>query len=85
MSYPALPIVSRLGSPWGFRSTHSPDDVTNPSAAAYHFSLENPNVVHMSIRPQDLDEEEPKAGGKNPSAGNGDGQRQRSGGCCVVL
>ncbi|CAI6089939.1 unnamed protein product [Clonostachys chloroleuca] len=51
----------------------------------YHFSLENPNVVHMSIRPQDLDEEEPKAGGKNPSAGNGDGQRQRSGGCCVVL
>ncbi|TWU76569.1 hypothetical protein ED733_007911 [Metarhizium rileyi] len=52
----------------------------------YQFSTENPNVVHMSIRPQDLDEEEPKSGSKNLPSGSGDGQRSRSGGmCCIIL
>lgn len=51
----------------------------------YQLSTESPNVVHMSIRPQDLDEEEPKSGSKNLASGNGDGQRQRGAGCCVVL
>lgn len=51
----------------------------------YQLSTESPNVVHMSIRPQDLDEEEPKTGSKNLSSGGGDGQRSRGGGCCVVL
>ncbi|KHN98088.1 Ubiquitin [Metarhizium album ARSEF 1941] len=52
----------------------------------YQFSTESPNVVHMSIRPQDLDEEEPKSGSKNLPGGSGDGQRSRSGGmCCVIL
>ncbi|KAF4972653.1 hypothetical protein FSARC_802 [Fusarium sarcochroum] len=51
----------------------------------YQLSTESPNVVHMSIRPQDLDEEEPKAGNKNLSSSGGDGQRSRGGGCCVVL
>ncbi|KAM3495369.1 hypothetical protein MY3957_001392 [Beauveria namnaoensis] len=52
----------------------------------YQFSSEAPNVVHMSIRPQDLDEEETKTGGKSLGAGSGDGQRSRSGGsCCVIL
>lgn len=51
----------------------------------YLLNTENPNVMHMSIRPQDLDEEEPKSGSKNLGAGGGDSQRQRSGGCCVVL
>ncbi|KAF4973528.1 hypothetical protein FZEAL_9311 [Fusarium zealandicum] len=51
----------------------------------YQLSTESPNVVHMSIRPQDLDEEEPKAGNKNLSSGGGDGQRSRGGGCCIVL
>jgi hypothetical protein len=51
----------------------------------YQFSTESPNVVHMSIRPQDLDEEEPKSGGKHQSSSGGDGQRTRSGGCCVIL
>ncbi|KAM5348185.1 hypothetical protein ACJ41O_008009 [Fusarium nematophilum] len=51
----------------------------------YQLSTESPNVVHMSIRPQDLDEEEPKAGNKNLSSGGADGQRSRGGGCCVVL
>lgn len=50
----------------------------------YHLSSENPNVIHMSIRPQDLDEEEPK-GGKNASSGGGDGARLRRAGCCVIL
>ncbi|KAG8425248.1 hypothetical protein J3458_001973 [Metarhizium acridum] len=52
----------------------------------YQFSTESPNVVHMSIRPQDLDEEEPKSGSKNLPGGSGDGQRSRPGGmCCVIL
>ncbi|KAI9171113.1 hypothetical protein HJFPF1_00593 [Paramyrothecium foliicola] len=51
----------------------------------YQFSTESPNVVHMSVRPQDLDEEEPKAGGKHQSGSGGDSQRTRSGGCCVIL
>lgn len=51
----------------------------------YQLSTESPNVVHMSIRPQDLDEEEPKSGSKNLASGGADGQRQRGGGCCVVL
>ncbi|KAF4432068.1 hypothetical protein F53441_13865 [Fusarium austroafricanum] len=51
----------------------------------YQLSTESPNVVHMSIRPQDLDEEEPKTGNKNLSSSGGDGQRSRGGGCCVVL
>lgn len=38
----------------------------------------------MSIRPQDLDEEEPK-GGKATSHRGPDGSRRRAGGCCVVL
>ncbi|KAK2590470.1 hypothetical protein QQS21_011843 [Conoideocrella luteorostrata] len=45
----------------------------------YQFSTESPNVVHMSIRPQDLDEEEPKSGSKSLPSGSGDGQRSRSG------
>ncbi|PHH88257.1 hypothetical protein CDD83_7773 [Cordyceps sp. RAO-2017] len=52
----------------------------------YQFSTENPNVVHMSIRPSDLDEEEPKTGSKSLPAGAGDGQRSRAGNsCCVIL
>lgn len=51
----------------------------------YQLSKDSPNVVHMSIRPQDLDEEEPKSGSKNLNSSGGDGQRQRGGGCCVVL
>jgi len=51
----------------------------------YNFLGDSPNVVHMSVRPQDLDEEEPKTGGKNASGTGGDAQRERSGGCCVVL
>ncbi|KAK5998555.1 hypothetical protein PT974_00936 [Cladobotryum mycophilum] len=51
----------------------------------YQLSPENPNVVHMSIRPQDLDEEEPKSGSKNLPAGHGDGDGVREGRCCVIL
>ncbi|QUC20189.1 uncharacterized protein UV8b_04430 [Ustilaginoidea virens] len=52
----------------------------------YQLSTENPNVVHMSIRPQDLDEEEPKSGSKSLAGGGSDGQRSRSNGrCCVIL
>ncbi|KAK4081825.1 uncharacterized protein Triagg1_2566 [Trichoderma aggressivum f. europaeum] len=42
----------------------------------YQFSSDSPNVVHMSIRPQDLDEEEPKSGSKSLPAGTTDGDRR---------
>ncbi|KAG6019032.1 hypothetical protein E4U41_003435 [Claviceps citrina] len=52
----------------------------------YHLSTENPNVIHMSIRPQDLDEEEPKSGSKSLPTGSGDFHRSRSNGmCCAIL
>ncbi|KAL6807615.1 hypothetical protein GGI42DRAFT_250438 [Trichoderma sp. SZMC 28013] len=51
----------------------------------YQFSSDSPNVVHMSIRPQDLDEEEPKSGSKSLPAGTTDGDRVREGRCCVIL
>ncbi|KAG5927512.1 hypothetical protein E4U42_002155 [Claviceps africana] len=52
----------------------------------YQFSTETPNVVHMSIRPQDLDEEDPKSGSKSLPSGRGDGPRSRaSGACCAIL
>lgn len=54
--------------------------------AEYQFSTESPNVVHMSVRPSDLDDEEPKAGNKSLPAGSGDAHRSRSGrSCCVIL
>ena len=55
-------------------------------SAEYQFSTEAPNVVHMSIRPADLDEEEPKSGSKHLPSGSGDGQHSRGGSnCCVIL
>jgi hypothetical protein len=51
----------------------------------YQFSAGVPNVVHMSIRPQDLDEEEPKGGTKNVSNNGANGNNTRSGGCCIIL
>ncbi|KAL7796638.1 ubiquitin-related domain-containing protein [Trichoderma ceciliae] len=51
----------------------------------YQFSPDSPNVVHMSIRPQDLDEEEPKSGSKSLPAGATDGDGAREGRCCVIL
>ncbi|KAG6009599.1 hypothetical protein E4U21_001966 [Claviceps maximensis] len=52
----------------------------------YQFSTETPNVVHMSIRPQDLDEEEPKSGSKSIPSARGDGPRSRANGaCCSIL
>ncbi|KAH7328285.1 ubiquitin-related domain-containing protein [Stachybotrys elegans] len=51
----------------------------------YQFSTESPNVVHMSVRPQDLDEEEPKTGSKNPGSGANNNNQQGSRGCCVIL
>ena len=62
------------------------DEVRLTYSPEYQFSTESPNVVHMSIRPQDLDEEEPKSGSKSLAAGGGDGQRSRPGGmCCIIL
>ncbi|KAL7922317.1 ubiquitin-related domain-containing protein [Trichoderma austrokoningii] len=51
----------------------------------YQFSPDSPNVVHMSIRPQDLDEEEPKSGSKSLPAGTTHGDGTREGRCCIIL
>lgn len=49
----------------------------------YSFSAETANVVHMTVRPADLiEEEEPKGGSKSTSGGRLSGQ---GGGCCVIL
>lgn len=51
----------------------------------YQFTTDSPNVVHMSIRPQDLDEEEPKGNSKTAGSGGAGSTRERGSGCCVVL
>ncbi|ODA77694.1 hypothetical protein RJ55_06296 [Drechmeria coniospora] len=52
----------------------------------YQFGTESPNVIHMSIRPADLDDEAPKSGSKSLAAGSADGQRAGGGSrCCVIL
>ncbi|KFH43175.1 hypothetical protein ACRE_060560 [Hapsidospora chrysogenum ATCC 11550] len=51
---------------------------------SYRLLPGSPNVVHMNIRPQDLEEEEPKTNVKNPAQGGEGGRRARTG-CCVVL
>ncbi|KAH8172903.1 ubiquitin-2 like rad60 SUMO-like domain-containing protein [Sarocladium implicatum] len=51
----------------------------------YQFATDHPNVVHMSIRPQDLDEEEPKSNNKATGSGGAGSMRERSSNCCVIL
>lgn len=48
----------------------------------YQFSRESPNVVHMSVRPAEMMEEDEAAKGKGSGR---DGRRERGGGCCVIL
>lgn len=51
----------------------------------YQFTTDSPNVVHMSIRPQDLDDDEPKSNSKTAGSGGAGSTRERSANCCVVL
>jgi len=49
----------------------------------YQFSQDSPNVVHMSVRPPEMMEEEEAA---NSKAGGRDGRSRDGGsGCCVIL
>ncbi len=49
----------------------------------YQFSADSPNIVHMSVRPPDMMEEDEAGKGKTSSR---DGRsRESSGGCCVIL
>lgn len=54
----------------------------------YHLSKDSPNVVHMSVRPAEMMEEDEGAKGKTSSresrSGRGEG-RGSGGGCCVIL
>ncbi|KAK0744221.1 ubiquitin-related domain-containing protein [Schizothecium vesticola] len=49
----------------------------------YQFSADSSNIVHMSVRPADMMEEDEGAKGKAPSQ-NGR-TRPRGGGCCTIL
>ncbi|KAK0714775.1 ubiquitin-related domain-containing protein [Lasiosphaeris hirsuta] len=49
----------------------------------YQFSADSPNIVHMSVRPADMMEEDEAAKGKTSSR---DGRSRDGGsGCCVIL
>lgn len=48
----------------------------------YQFSSEAPNVIHMSVRPAEMMEEEEGAKGKTSGSG---GRTSASGNCCVIL
>ncbi|EPE10731.1 hypothetical protein F503_05826 [Ophiostoma piceae UAMH 11346] len=49
----------------------------------YHFSPDSPNVVHMSVKPADVVEDEEAAKGK--TSGRESRSREGGGGCCVIL
>ncbi|CAK7198125.1 hypothetical protein SEUCBS139899_000783 [Sporothrix eucalyptigena] len=49
----------------------------------YHFSPDSPNVVHMSVKPPEMMEDEEAAKGK--SSGREARARESGGGCCVIL
>lgn len=51
----------------------------------YQFTTDSPNVVHMSIRPQDLDDEEPKSNSKAGGSGGAGSAREGGSNCCVIL
>jgi hypothetical protein len=57
--------------------------IANPFVPEYQFSRETPNVVHMSVRPAEMMEEDEAAKGK--SAGRDGRNREGSGNCCVIL
>ncbi|KAL1842121.1 hypothetical protein VTJ49DRAFT_6000 [Mycothermus thermophilus] len=49
----------------------------------YHFSQDSPNVVHMSVRPPEMMEEDETAKGK--TSGREGRNREGGSGCCVIL
>ncbi|KAL2158688.1 hypothetical protein VTH06DRAFT_4170 [Thermothelomyces fergusii] len=49
----------------------------------YHFSQDSPNVVHMSVRPPEMMEEEEAANSK--ASGREGRTREGGSGCCVIL
>ncbi|KAL2168987.1 hypothetical protein VTG60DRAFT_6560 [Thermothelomyces hinnuleus] len=49
----------------------------------YHFSQDSPNVVHMSVRPPEMMEEEEAANSK--ASGREGRTRDGGSGCCVIL
>ncbi|KAL2266859.1 hypothetical protein VTJ83DRAFT_4136 [Remersonia thermophila] len=49
----------------------------------YHFSQDSPNVVHMSVRPPEMMEEDETAKGK--TGGREGRSRDGGSGCCVIL
>lgn len=57
--------------------------LANRDVTEYQFSADSHNIVHMSVRPADMMEEDEGAKGKAPSQ-NGR-SRPRGGGCCTIL
>ncbi|KAK3687220.1 ubiquitin-related domain-containing protein [Podospora appendiculata] len=49
----------------------------------YQFSADSPNVVHMSVKPAEMVEED--EAGKTKGSSQGGRSREGGGGCCVIL
>lgn len=64
--------------------TSLPRKETNvPPEPEYRFSAEAPNVVHMSVKPAEMMEED--EAGKGKSSGGSGRNNDGGSGCCVIL
>jgi hypothetical protein len=51
----------------------------------YKFALDSPNVLHMTIKPQDFIEEEDAKGGKSTYSANREGENRSPGCRCIIM
>ena len=54
-------------------------------APDYKFGHDSPNVLHMTIKPQDYVEDEDAKGGKSSMAGNRDSEGRSPGCRCIIM
>jgi hypothetical protein len=55
------------------------------SFADYKFGTDSPNVLHMTIKPQDYVEDEDAKGGKSSMAGNRESEGRSPGCRCIIM
>ncbi len=56
-----------------------------PRATDYKFAVDSPNVLHMTIKPQDFIEEEDAKGGKSTYSAHRDGENRSPGCRCIIM
>lgn len=61
------------------------DLANDTSALDYKFGHDSPNVLHMTIKPQDYVEDEDAKGGKSSMAGNRDSEGRSPGCRCIIM